>query len=417
MAETRKTKKEIVQMLLKKQLESTDEEELINMLIDEPIAVDVDKQSDANRTIGDRLADKLTEIAGSWTFIIGIIIFLLLWIILNIYILENADPYPFILLNLLLSCVAALQAPIIMMSQNREAKKDRLRSSNDYKTDLKSELILEELHIEIKRLTANQNKIIKMKNKKLVYILIPLILIIVLATFIFYKKSLTTPNLNVETEKECNHEPMLYYEYNDRKIYSYCLSNIEISINNEKTELKDYLINNSLDSLINHLEQSVTFDDGGTTIYKDGGSKKITANGMTLIECKTLEGNNDIYIGPKDMKMKKNFCQSDNTTFTRTYIVDKVSNYTKQQYEGETPVTYSKSLEVTLHEEKKEPVTVIINNSAETPVAGKIYEFEFMIDNKKELKDNIKSIFKNCLVVEIRETTKTGLAQRQDEIK
>ena len=83
-----------------------------------------------------------------------------------------------------------------------------------------------------------------MKNKKLVYILIPLILIIVLATFIFYKKSLTTPNLNVETEKECNHEPMLYYEYNDRKIYSYCLSNIEISINNEKTELKDYLLKN-----------------------------------------------------------------------------------------------------------------------------------------------------------------------------
>ncbi len=166
MAETRKTKKEIVQMLLKKQLESTDEEELINMLIDEPIAVDVDKQSDANRTFGDRLADKLTEIAGSWTFIIGIIIFLLLWIILNIYILENADPYPFILLNLLLSCVAALQAPIIMMSQNREAKKDRLRSSNDYKTDLKSELILEELHIEIKRLTANQNKIIKMLQEE-----------------------------------------------------------------------------------------------------------------------------------------------------------------------------------------------------------------------------------------------------------
>ena len=106
MAETRKTKKEIVQMLLKKQLESTDEEELINMLIDEPIAVDVDKQSDANRTIGDRLADKLTEIAGSWTFIIGIIIFLLLWIILNIYILENADPYPFIFhLYFLLSLV------------------------------------------------------------------------------------------------------------------------------------------------------------------------------------------------------------------------------------------------------------------------------------------------------------------------
>ena len=161
MAETRKTKKEIVQMLLKKQLESTDEEELINMLIDEPIAVDVDKQSDANRTIGDRLADKLTEIAGSWTFIIGIIIFLLLWIILNIYILENADPYPFILLNLLLSCVAALQAPIIMMSQNRQAAKDSLRNQNDYRTDLKSELILEELHDKMEMILKNQKKIMK----------------------------------------------------------------------------------------------------------------------------------------------------------------------------------------------------------------------------------------------------------------
>ena len=153
-------------MLLKKQFDSTDEEELINMLIDEPIAVDVDKQSDENRTFGDKVADKLTEIAGSWGFIIGMIVFLGIWILINLYVLENADPYPFILLNLLLSCIAALQAPIIMMSQNREAKKDRLRSSNDYKTDLKSELILKELHIEMKKIIVTQNKILKMLDEK-----------------------------------------------------------------------------------------------------------------------------------------------------------------------------------------------------------------------------------------------------------
>ena len=164
--ENKNSKKEIVKMLLKKDINVTDEEDLINMLINEPISVDTDKESDLNRSFGDYLADRITEIAGSWPFIIGLVIFLLLWIILNIFILTNADPYPFILLNLLLSCIAALQAPIIMMSQNREAKKDRLRSSNDYKTDLKSELILEELHIEIKRLTANQNKIIKMLQEK-----------------------------------------------------------------------------------------------------------------------------------------------------------------------------------------------------------------------------------------------------------
>ena len=164
--QNKNSKKEIVKMLLKKDINVTDEEDLINMLINEPISVDTDKESDLNRSFGDYLADKITEIAGSWPFIIGLVIFLLLWIILNIFILTNADPYPFILLNLLLSCIAALQAPIIMMSQNREAKKDRLRSSNDYKTDLKSELILEDLHNKMSQIIKNQNKIINILTEK-----------------------------------------------------------------------------------------------------------------------------------------------------------------------------------------------------------------------------------------------------------
>ena len=164
--QNKNSKKEIVKMLLKKDINVTDEEDLINMLINEPISVDTDKESDLNRSFGDYLADKITEIAGSWPFIIGLVIFLLLWIILNIFILTNADPYTFILLNLLLSCIAALQAPIIMMSQNREAKKDRLRSSNDYKTDLKSELILEDLHNKMSQIIKNQNKIINILTEE-----------------------------------------------------------------------------------------------------------------------------------------------------------------------------------------------------------------------------------------------------------
>ena len=164
--QNKNSKKEIVKMLLKKDINVTDEEDLINMLINERISVDKDKESDLNRSFGDYLADKITEIAGSWPFIIGLVIFLLLWIILNIFILTNADPYPFILLNLLLSCIAALQAPIIMMSQNREAKKDRLRSSNDYKTDLKSELILEDLHNKMSQIIKNQNKIINILTEE-----------------------------------------------------------------------------------------------------------------------------------------------------------------------------------------------------------------------------------------------------------
>ena len=163
--EKRKTKKEIVKMLLKNnELEEKDEEELLDLLIDQPISIDIDKQEEAKMTRGDRIADKVSEIAGSWGFILGFCAFLIFWIILNAILLGSGnelDPFPFILLNLLLSCLAALQAPVIMMSQNRQAAKDSLRNQNDYRTDLKSELILEELHDKMEEILRNQRKIMK----------------------------------------------------------------------------------------------------------------------------------------------------------------------------------------------------------------------------------------------------------------
>ena len=163
--EKRLTKKEIVKMLLKNnELEAQDEEELLDLLVDQPISIDVDKQEEAKMTKGDRLADKLSEVAGSWGFILGFSAFLIFWIVLNAFVLRGdykIDEYPFILLNLLLSCLAALQAPVIMMSQNRQAKKDSLRNQNDYRTDLKSELILEELHHKTDEILKNQRKILK----------------------------------------------------------------------------------------------------------------------------------------------------------------------------------------------------------------------------------------------------------------
>ncbi len=164
-------KKEIVKMLLNQDIDKENEEELLDMLVDSPISVDVDKLDEENMTIGDKIADKLTAIAGSWSFIIGFSLFLIFWIVLNGVVLVNAiDPFPFILLNLLLSCIAALQAPIIMMSQNRQAKKDSLRNKNDYKTDLKTELIIEELHDKMDEIIKQQKNIQKMveeiKNKE-----------------------------------------------------------------------------------------------------------------------------------------------------------------------------------------------------------------------------------------------------------
>lgn len=164
--EKRKTKKDIVKMLLKSsELEAQDEEELLDLLVEQPIAIDVDKQEAQKMSFGDKAADKVSEIAGSWAFVLGFMLFLIIWIIINTFILidERApDPFPYVLLNLVLSCIAAIQAPIIMMSQNRQAAKDSLRNQNDYRTDLKSELILESLHDHINEVLNNQKKIIKL---------------------------------------------------------------------------------------------------------------------------------------------------------------------------------------------------------------------------------------------------------------
>lgn len=168
--EKRKTKSEIVRMLLSdKTLDIQDEEELLDLLVDQPISIDVDKQESSKMTKGDKIADRLSEIAGSWTFIILFVLFLIGWVIFNTVILADGkeiDPYPFILLNLVLSCIAAIQAPIIMMSQNRQAEKDSLRNQNDYRIDLKSELILEELHDKIDTILKNEQIILDYINKQ-----------------------------------------------------------------------------------------------------------------------------------------------------------------------------------------------------------------------------------------------------------
>jgi len=160
-------KKEIVKRLVSQELGEKDHEDLIDLLINNPISVDVDKEQEANTTFGEKMADRISAIAGSWFFIMLFILFLILWIILNVFVLtEKIDPYPFILLNLVLSCISAIQAPIIMMSQNREAKKDSVRNQNDYIVDLKSELILEDLHRKLELVLKNQSKIIDLYDKK-----------------------------------------------------------------------------------------------------------------------------------------------------------------------------------------------------------------------------------------------------------
>jgi len=124
-----------------------------------------DKQSilrviaNKERTIGQRAADGIARWAGSWAFIIGFLILLAIWMAANVYAWVNAwDPYPFILLNLVLSCIAALQAPIILMSQNRQAQKDRIKIEYDYRVNRRSEKGIGEI---LKRLDSIEKKIKK----------------------------------------------------------------------------------------------------------------------------------------------------------------------------------------------------------------------------------------------------------------
>lgn len=120
-------------------VESLSNNQVLNASID---------QEEINESFGERIADKVANFGGSWTFILSFLAFLMCWILLNIYWLSDKgfDPYPFILLNLLLSCIAALQAPVIMMSQNRQEDKDRKRAQNDYMINLKAELEIRTLH-------------------------------------------------------------------------------------------------------------------------------------------------------------------------------------------------------------------------------------------------------------------------------
>lgn len=153
--------KYITDHLLKEMKEISDvEKNVVNALTKRTTISNIPDDDNAKLTYGQRLADKVADFGGSWTFIISFVVFLLLWIGFNIWFLNDKgfDPYPFILLNLILSCIAALQAPVIMMSQNRQEQKDRQRAKMDYMVNLKSELEIRILHEKIDHLIMHQQE-------------------------------------------------------------------------------------------------------------------------------------------------------------------------------------------------------------------------------------------------------------------
>jgi uncharacterized membrane protein len=143
-----------------KELNKLDKEVVDAIQGNKLLSDNIEPEIEAELTTGQRMADKIATFGGSWTFIIIFFSFLLLWMAVNIIVLSTKpfDPYPFILLNLILSCLAAIQAPIIMMSQNRKEQKDRARSENDYQINLKAELEIRLLHEKLDHVIVHQNK-------------------------------------------------------------------------------------------------------------------------------------------------------------------------------------------------------------------------------------------------------------------
>ncbi len=160
-----KENRKLVKDVLKDIKQDMTDEEIIALLADSKISANPNKEKDY--TFGQKAADSIAKFAGSWAFIFTFVGVLIAWMVINIILATNAfDPYPFILLNLVLSCVAAIQAPLIMMSQNRQEEKDRRRAENDYKVNLKTEIMIEDLYDKINIIIAKQTALEKRLNNK-----------------------------------------------------------------------------------------------------------------------------------------------------------------------------------------------------------------------------------------------------------
>lgn len=166
-------RRETARRLLQSEMEKlpADEREIVERFIaNRRVSRNIVQEYDRRAGFGARVADKVAEVGGSWTFIIVFLLCLIAWMAINTFLLaRNAfDPYPYILLNLCLSCVAAIQAPIIMMSQNRQGVIDRLRAQNDYEVNVKAELEIMQVHEKLNDLRERDwSMLVELQNRQI----------------------------------------------------------------------------------------------------------------------------------------------------------------------------------------------------------------------------------------------------------
>ena len=161
-----KENRKLLREVLKDIRHDMTDEEVLNLLADSKISENLAGENE-KYTLAQRAADAIAKFAGSWAFIFAFTGVLILWMVVNTLLAAKAfDPFPFILLNLVLSCVAAIQAPLIMMSQNRQEEKGRRRAENDYKVNLKTEIMIEDLYDKVNAILARQTALEKQLTEK-----------------------------------------------------------------------------------------------------------------------------------------------------------------------------------------------------------------------------------------------------------
>lgn len=218
--------------------------------------------------------------------------------------------------------------------------------------------------------------------------------------------------IKTKEKTKCSKEKLnLYYQAKNYNIYLYCLDSITIKDNIEEIELKDKLIQGEtiLNEIMNTFDDKTTYKDGGSILYKDNGKTAFTNNGLSILKCNTIDGNTDLYIGPKTMKYEDDFCKEQQYVkkqFIKTYKVLNIAESNDYNY-----------VYVTVRQFQKEEIeTVKIPRSLSGDIViDKDYEFTFKTKNRF-IKENTKSIFANTEIISIKETNKVGLDQINENI-
>ncbi len=234
-----------------------------------------------------------------------------------------------------------------------------------------------------------------------------LILLILIICITGCNKDNNISNITFTNIDDCNRKPELLITKDNINIYTYCINNIKVNINDKSIDLKSYIKKNknAIENIIEFLPFK-TIENESVTNYV-GEKFEIDKNGtLSLLKCHTYDGNEDVYIGNVKMGFKNNFCKDNNYTFIRTYYIEEIEYVGYNDYQIKL-----KGNDNVLNE-------VIINSRKLVYLEeGKTYEFEFMInEDVDEISDNIKSIFENSTIVEFRETTKDINEQINEKI-